>query len=206
MFQGGYTPFRQRSWKSVIASILKFRYTQDNIMRLSWSHKVFLRINRFVGSRPWVDRLMLFCGHWLIYAIYGAVTIWVLRRLVAGQEEGMLVVLGGLKAALLALAISYGIGWIWPHRRPIREFPQIKELIRPLGTWKAFPSDHTIAATLPPVLIAVVGGPLWFVASLALAGLGVALGRVYIGVHYPRDIIGGLVVACLSLWIVIHYG
>lgn len=66
-----------------------------------------------------------------------------------------------------------------------------------MNTWKAFPSDHTITVTIPIVLAVQFFAPVWFVAVLVIAGLMVGIGRIYVGVHYPRDIIGGAVIGAL---------
>ncbi len=162
---------------------------------LSWSHKLFLRVNAMVGNRPWLDRLMYVSAHWLIYPLYAVAMLAVAVNALPGTpglfKEYVLV----LGAALVpAYVISYGIAFFFPHVRPVKEFPQIKELVAPFPLWKSFPSDHTIAVTILSIVTAFFlpfGATTLLLFCLALL---VALGRVYVGVHYPRDIVGGLVV------------
>ncbi|MBT4153307.1 MAG: phosphatase PAP2 family protein [Candidatus Magasanikbacteria bacterium] len=167
-------------------------------MKLSWSHKLFLKINRKTGAHPKLDRVMQFCAHWLIFAIAGVMLIWLIRLSATGRGDlAWLIFKTGLIAWVLSMALSYAIGYLWPHRRPVREFPSIRELLSPMNTWKAFPSDHTITVTIPIVLAVQFFAPVWFVAVLVIAGLMVGIGRIYVGVHYPRDIIGGAVIGAL---------
>lgn len=108
---------------------------------------------------------------------------------------------------VVALVVSYIIGFLWKHKRPIIELPEIRELIRPLTIWKSFPSDHTFIAFLIALNSIEMGitasdySLQWGIALL-ISALFVATGRVYVGVHYPRDIVGGFVVAVLIFLLV----
>ncbi|WP_217595283.1 phosphatase PAP2 family protein [Cohnella sp. GbtcB17] len=76
-----------------------------------------------------------------------------------------------------------------PRSRPYQVLPQARTGPRPLQD-PSFPSGHTTAAfaLLTP----------WMVASPALIplllpiGAGVALSRVYFGLHYPSDTVAGM--------------
>ena len=66
---------------------------------------------------------------------------------------------------------------------------------------KSFPSGHTTAAFASSVPVFLLGKKRWSWAAL-LFGLLMALSRIYLVVHYPSDVLGGLVVGtvagCLS--------
>lgn len=67
-------------------------------------------------------------------------------------------------------------------------------------TWQSFPSGHSTTAGALLVIGALVF-PRWQGAFLAF-GLGVAISRVFVGAHYPSDIVAGLAVGILfSLWL-----
>lgn len=172
-------------------------------MSLSWSQKLFLKINSQIGRRYWLDELMKFSAQWLIYFFTGAVIVWALIQLEPVQFKLF------VKLILTALAFSLGLSWLGAlllqYPRPIQQFPEIKELLRPFQVFKSFPSDHTIMSfTL--YLMAVLNGAGWIlaVAFFILASL-IALSRIYVGAHYPRDIVGGMVYALvfslLSFWL-----
>ena len=114
-------------------------------MKLSWSHKLFFRVNAQVGKRKWVDGLMYFCAHWLIYIIGIMAMWWGAFSLVDEQPDlfvGFIKLL--LTGLVLAEILSYGIALLWRHPRPYIEFPHIKYILKPVESWKSFPSDHTI--------------------------------------------------------------
>ena len=62
-------------------------------------------------------------------------------------------------------------------------------------SWKSFPSDHAMSAWLFVWLAVALAVPGWPV--LVVFALIVSWGRVFAGVHYPLDILGGCAVAGL---------
>lgn len=167
-------------------------------MSLSWSQRLFLRLNHHIGRSPGLDRIVRLIAHDGLYVI-GLAFFGVLAAQgvhVPGAAYGSLLTL--MTAFVLAYAVSYSIAILWPHVRPIRELPRVKELFETLGTWKSFPSDHTIAVTVIAAVV-ILSGASWLVCLFfVVSGLGVACGRVYAGVHYPRDILGGLAIGLLA--------
>src|SRR3989338_11666255 len=184
-------------------------------MHLSWSHKLFFKINAQVGKRPWLDGVMIFCAKHLIFIM--AIVWWLSLVPVDWSPEPGTEFFGprlfrlwefdlayvGVEV-LVALVVSYVIGFLWKHQRPIVELPEVKELFRPLTTWKSFPSDHTLIAFLIAFNSIEIGNSgrdysmAWGIAFVISAVL-VAIGRVYAGVHYPRDIVGGVLVASIVI-------
>jgi len=87
-----------------------------------------------------------------------------------------------------------------------RTRPSLWESIAPETTF-SFPSGHAMgSATLACVLVALTWNTRWRwpVLVLALAfTLAVGLSRIYLGVHYPSDILAGW--AAASAWTVVVY-
>lgn len=79
--------------------------------------------------------------------------------------------------------------------------------VRPLATESSFgaPSGHAqTAVTLWGYLAAVAARPRVWAAALVLIGL-ICLSRIYLGVHFFTDLLAGLAVGALLLWLVLRY-
>lgn len=108
-----------------------------------------------------------------------------------------------LFAAMLALVVNLCIGALWPHPRPF-----VLGLGRRLIEHAAdpsFPSDHVTLMSVTAVSLYLQGwrrsGALW--GGMALL---TAWARVYLGVHFPFDMLGAVVVAYLVARLCRQYG
>ncbi len=145
-------------------------------------------INGAAGRSAILDAAGRFAAKDLIFVL-GATLLclglleWRHSRSAAGR-----IALAGLFATGLALGLTTVIGRAWYEPRP---FVADADTIR-LVAHKAdasFPSDHVAVAAAG----AVVGALAWrrAAAALLLAVALVALGRVFVGVHYPGDVLAG---------------
>lgn len=169
-------------------------------MKLSWSQKLFLKINKIVGKYPLLDKIMYFFGQWLIIVLAVCTGFAMIFEYFKTGSLYIFFVAG--VAFFITYFLSYMTALLFLHPRPVKELPHVKELIIPIETWKSFPSDHTIAATLFAFIIFALFDETRFenIAFLLsiFSAFFVMSGRVYCGVHYPRDILGGIVYACVG--------
>ncbi|MEV8589527.1 phosphatase PAP2 family protein [Streptomyces sp. NPDC051180] len=142
---------------------------------------------------PWFDRVMEFVGEYGIVLAMVLVVLWcwwsVRRR---GTHADSVAAVAALVwaplAAGIALLVNIPIRGFVERPRPFRDHQGLEVLIEGKTDF-SFVSDH---ATLAMAL-----GVGLFVAhrrfGLAAIGLALAEGfaRVYMGVHYPTDVIGG---------------
>jgi len=170
-------------------------------MKQSWSHRLFLKINSFIGTNIVRDRVMYFCAKWLIFVIIGVVGCYILWQWQRGDIQWTHeYILLFLSAVIFAESFAYLFALIFHHPRPIVEFPEITQLVHPFETWKSFPSDHTIISFCLVGTLFVAGGTsMVFFGMLYILAFAVACGRVYAGVHYPRDIVGGFLIAHVAV-------
>jgi undecaprenyl-diphosphatase len=158
----------------------------------NWSTTLFLRINQSIGRFPLIDRLMVAAADNLVFILVLVSLLWATTYL---QLQDPLLLGEYLKLMMTAFAFGIGlswmIGWVIPNPRPIRSFPRIQQLMTPISTWKSFPSDHTIGSFTVATVTMIMGAPWSIVVLLYILAGTIAFARVYVGVHYPRDIVGG---------------
>ena len=110
-----------------------------------------------------------------------------------------LIMLISIAAALLAANL---IKTVVHEPRP---FTQIAGLTRigPMPGGSSFPSAHTACAFTLFWTLCFLKTKRGRILSLVLACL-IAFSRMYLGVHYPLDVIGGILVSCITSWIVVR--
>ena len=97
--------------------------------------------------------------------------------------------------------------WVARVRPYDIDHPLFQRLILIVGAEHdySFPSGHTTNSLACAWVLFRKAPKKWGVPALVLAIL-IALSRLYVGIHYPTDVLGGAVIgigsACLSLWAV----
>jgi undecaprenyl-diphosphatase len=147
------------------------------------THRVGFLNEFFVGLGT-VDKLGLV---WVIAAIAIGLTLGLgLRRTV------LLALIVGL-AAFAADSVSFGVKDLTSRPRPFEAHPQIHPLY--VVHSSSFPAGHAATAFAGAVVLAFVvprAAPL-LVSIAALIGFS----RIYVGVHYPSDVLAGAVIGAV---------
>jgi undecaprenyl-diphosphatase len=147
---------------------------------------------------PWLDTPMWLLslsgvGGSIWIGIAGAMAAWVPRLRPAAWQLVLVV-------ALSQIVVDFGLKPHFARERPFVSDPTSR-VVGYQPTTQSFPSGHsTTAFAAATVLSYAVRGR-----GLALAWLlaaGIAFSRIYIGVHYPLDVVvGAMLGAALGVWV-----
>ena len=155
--------------------------------------RIFEAVNRFARDTPWLHPVV--AG----YAAYGTVLFAVLMLIgwwtarTAGDDRQMVAALWTPLGVLLALGINQPIADAVGEVRPCNALHDI--VVLHCNTDPGFPSDHAVMAGAATVGLWLVSRRLGGVAALAAVVMGFA--RVYVGAHYPQDVLAGFALGAL---------
>jgi undecaprenyl-diphosphatase len=142
------------------------------------------------GGITWLGSL------WLLIPLTLICAVVLLSRGYRSESAMLILSLGG--AALLTNLCK----WIFARRRPDLYWPVVD-----MPVSSSFPSAHTAQATAFFLGLFVVIrriAPDWAMLTAVIsvaAVLTVALSRIYLQVHFPSDVLGGLVLG--ALWVLL---
>lgn len=159
------------------------------------NRSLFLWLNATDGSPGWIIALATFIARDLIAIVPLMIVVlwlWGPRQQLTSQR--VLVVKTGV-ALLYALAISWCLGHLFPHPRPFAIGLGHQYLAH--APDDSYPSDHgTVIFTF--ALAFICWHRIWSGAILLITGAAIAWSRIYLGVHWPMDMLGALLVGLLS--------
>jgi undecaprenyl-diphosphatase len=160
---------------------------------------LFQKLNGLAGSCAILDKIMVFLAVWLPYVlVYGFFVFLFLQN-----KKKVKIFLQTVAALILSRIVIVESIRLFLHRpRPFMVLEAAKRLVEtwPSENFKSFPSGHAtffFALSTAVFLENKKLGSIFLVASFLMI-----LGRVFAGVHWPTDVIGGAVIGILSALIV----
>jgi undecaprenyl-diphosphatase len=159
------------------------------------NHTLFLWLN--APAQPpagmvWLATFFAEYAIWLVPATLVAAWLW-------GEPPTRRHALQAGVTAVAALLVSAGFGLAWDHPRPF--VIGLGHTLIEHAPDSSFPSDHL--TLLWSVAFSLLLHPRLRRAGAVLALLGVpmAWARIYVGVHYPFDMVGAAAVSAACAWL-----
>ena len=156
-------------------------------------------INSHAGHTFLLDPIMKFFAQYSpeLYAVMLLIGWFTLPRTEENRRHALVVSVAG---GVIALLVNFAIGSIWFRPRPFVADPSQFHNIIPHAADTSFPSDHASGAFGFTVGAWGQSAKWYYRLSLVIAIL-VMIARVYTGVHWPTDVLAGMVVGLASGWI-----
>lgn len=149
----------------------------------------FDAINDLAGHGVIPDDLAKWAAQYLLYAIVFVVAcMWFIGRN-AKRGANRRTILEGACSALIGLGIVALIQQFYHHPRPFADRNDVYLLI-PHSADPSFPSEHVIVASA--LAGSFIWNRLWPGIPLLIAAGAIGFARVFVGVHYPADVIAAL--------------
>lgn len=150
-----------------------------------------------LNGRSWIlDKLMVFGADQLIYILILFMFILGFKGGIKEKKAFLLILLG----VPLAILLIKGIHLFFFESRPFVTFhltPFVKEAVD-----ASFPSRHTTISSV--IAFSFIYFKSKWSLSFLFAVAWIGLSRIYVGVHYPLDIIGGFLVGLTALMVSIQ--
>lgn len=167
---------------------------------MDMDYKIFQSINQFAGKSSFLDQFVILFS---LYGpiLFGLVLVWLWFSKKGNKDENRKIVLLAFTVAVITLGIDKVIELSYFRPRPFVN-NTVTMLVEKSNLDPSFPSNHSAGAFALALTI------LWkrrrVGVILLIAAFSMALSRIYIGVHYPLDVIVGALIAlsvsCLVIW------
>ena len=151
--------------------------------------RFFLAINAGAHAPAITVAIAVFLANWLVpLTVLLFAVLWVRK-----DERSRGELLSATLIMLLGLGVNQLLGMLYFHPRPFMIGLGHQYLPHPVDN--SFPSDHATFMWSLGFALLMLGGLRAWALGLIAGGLAVAWARIYVGVHFPFDMAGSLLVA-----------
>ncbi|MFS0864794.1 undecaprenyl-diphosphatase [Fredinandcohnia sp. 179-A 10B2 NHS] len=151
----------------------------------------FFKINNLGKEYPHLDQVAVFTAEYMVFFLALAALIYWFTRI----KQNRIMVINAAIAFILAEVVGKVAGMFHSNQQPFAELSNVNQLIEK-AIDNSFPSDHTIlffSFCFTFFLYHRKSGVIWIGLAL-LAGIS----RIWVGVHYPMDILVGALIAIIA--------
>lgn len=165
--------------------------------------QIFLLINNAAGRWSWFDGVMIFSAEWLMWLMVVVLLIMLARNYNRWRN---LVLVSFVSAIVARGLIASIIKYFYSHPRPYWVLTET-HLLLSREVQSSFPSGHAIFvfALATGVYLYNKKWGSWYILLSCLVGFS----RIFVGVHWPYDIVAGailgILIALVCNWVLRKY-
>ncbi len=163
--------------------------TSTSVGQLPVDRSWFLAVNSFARATPWLhDALRAYTTYGVV--LFASLLVWSWWKTRGDRDlTTMAAALWAPAGVLLAVGLNQPLGNAVREARPYASLRHVEVLVARSSDF-SFPSDHAVMAGAAVAGVWLVSRRLGLIAAAAAVLL--AFSRVYVGAHYPGDVVAGL--------------
>jgi membrane-associated phospholipid phosphatase len=167
---------------------------------LSFSENKDIQLLRFINSSSTrEDNFFKFLSNSNNEVILGVPVTMGVISLIKNDDQLFINACQMVAADVINLGITRGMKAAVNRERPFKKYPDIIE--KSVGGGPSFPSGHTSSAFATATTLSLQY-PKWYVIVPSYLWAGsVGYSRMHLGVHYPSDVVGGILVGAGSAFL-----
>ena len=157
---------------------------------------IFQKINSLAGKSVCIDSLGIFFAEYLGYFLVAILFLFLLKN---SKKYRPMAVKGFISAFFARFGITELIRFLWDRSRPFVE-NNVNLLLNHPAT-SSFPSGHAAFYFGLSIIVYFYNkkaGIFFLIASFLIS-----ISRVFVGIHWPSDVLAGAVIGIFSGWLTI---
>ncbi|MBI9087061.1 MAG: phosphatase PAP2 family protein [Desulfobacterales bacterium] len=153
---------------------------------------VILWLQQFSPGLDGLFAAITFLGNMEFFLIFLPLVYWCIDRRVGARLSVIF---------LFSAYVNFAAKWMVDLPRPFQFDPRVRAIVHAAGN--GFPSGHTQGAVVLWGFLAAVYRRRWLWILAAVLMVAIPLSRLYLGVHFPLDLMGGYLIggAILGLYL-----
>ena len=161
---------------------------------LDWGIKVVLWFQQFSPTMDMPFKVLTFMGDEMFFLLFLPFIYWCVDR----RTGARLIIL-----FLFSVYVNAFVKLVAKQPRPFEYNSQVQKIVEAGGG--GFPSGHTQGAVVVWGYLASVFKKTWLWILAGLLMILIPMSRVYLGVHFPTDLLGGYIIGAIILILYIKY-
>ncbi len=151
-------------------------------------------LNSFAGKSELFDTIIIFLAEYLGYFLVGLFFLFLYFSPYSREKKLYIFLMSGITVIISRLVITELIRFLYYRPRPFLEHQEVFELLQKNSS--SFPSGHSAFFFALATMLFFYNkklGSLFFISALLMN-----IARVTAGIHYPSDILGGMIIGIIT--------